>query len=68
MSAPSNDALKREVEAVFGQTLDDRQIEAGKGRLPTMLDNARLLSTWAARLGTTAPAQVQKVVEAPADD
>ena len=55
MSAPSNDELKREVEAVFGQTLSDEQIEAGKGRLPTMLENARLLADWAGSSTRSAP-------------
>ena len=63
MTALSNEALKREVEAVFGVTMTDEQIEAGKGRIPTMLDNARLLADWSQRLGTTCPAQVQKVIE-----
>jgi len=65
MPALSNDELKRKVEAVFGTTLSDAEIESGKGRLPTMLENARLLSDWAAKLGTTGPAQLLEVVEAP---
>ncbi len=66
MAAPSNDELKREVEAVFGTVLNDAEIESGKGRLPTMVDNARLLADWGAKLGTTCPSQVLDVVEAPA--
>ena len=46
MAAPSHDDLKREVEAVFGTVLTDDEIESGKGRLPTMVDNARLLADW----------------------
>lgn len=65
MPTLTNDDLKREVEAVFGTVLNDRQIEAGKGRLPTMLANARLLADWAGKLGTTGPADVLQVVEAP---
>lgn len=61
----SNDDLKREVEAVFGTVLTDAEIEAGKGRLPTMLENARLLAGWAGRLDTTCPSQVLEVAEAP---
>ena len=64
MAAPSNDELKREVEAVFGTTLTDAEIESGKGRLPTMLDNARLLADWGARLGTMGPSQVLQVTDA----
>ncbi len=66
MAAPSNDDLKREVEAVFGTVLTDDEIESGKGRLPTMVDNARLLADWGAKLGTTCPAQLLDVAEAPA--
>jgi hypothetical protein len=65
MTAPSNDDLKREVEAVFGVSMTDDEIEAGKGRLPTMLANARLLADWGKRLGATGPAQIQQVVETP---
>ena len=64
MSTPSNDDLKREVEAVFGAVLTDEEVETGKGRLPTMLANAHLLAGWASRLGTTAPAQMLQVTEA----
>lgn len=64
MTVLSNDELKRKVEAVFGVTMTDDEIEASKGRLPVMLDNARLLVDWAERLGTTGPAQVQHVAEA----
>ncbi|MEM7041170.1 MAG: hypothetical protein AAF543_00020 [Pseudomonadota bacterium] len=67
MTTLSTDTLKQEVKAVFGQTLTDERIEAGKGRLPTMLDNARLLSGWAGRLGETGPAQVQRPIETPSD-
>ncbi|MGI9490086.1 MAG: hypothetical protein ACR2RF_30215 [Geminicoccaceae bacterium] len=64
MPTLSNDELKRQVEAVFGTTLTDAEIEAGKGRLPTMVDNARLLAGWAGRFGTMGPAQVLQVTEA----
>ncbi len=66
MVAQSNDELKREVEAEFGTTLTEAEIESGKGRLPTMLDNARLLADWGAKLGTTCPSQMLQVAEAPA--
>lgn len=67
MSSPSNDDLKREIEATFGVTLSDQQIETGKGRLPNMVQIARLLEGWSGKLGTIGPAQIQKVVET-ADD
>lgn len=63
MSVLSNDELKQRVEAVFGTTLSDAEIESGKGRLPTMLENARLLAGWAERLGTTCPSQVLQVAQ-----
>lgn len=66
MPTLSNDELKRQVEAVFGTVLTDAEIENGKGRLPTMLENARLLAGWAGRFGTIGPSQVLHVVEAPA--
>ncbi len=66
MAAPSNDALKRQVEAVFGTALSDAEIESGKGRLPTMLENARLLEEWAGQLGAIGPSQVLQVAEASA--
>ena len=63
MSSQSNEDLKREVEATFGVTLTDQQIETGKGRIPNMLQIARLLEGWSGKLGETGPAQVQRVVE-----
>jgi len=65
MTAGSNDALKRDVQEVFGVTMSDEQVEAAKGRLPTMLANARLLGDWAGRLGEIGPAQVLDVIETP---
>lgn len=65
MSKPSIETLKREALDVFGVTLTDEQAEACRGRLPTMLENVRLLQGWAARLGDTAPAQIQQTIEAP---
>ena len=67
MSSSSNDDLKREIEAAFGVALSDQQIETGKGRLPNMVQIARLLEGWAGKLGTTGPAQVQEALET-ADD
>ena len=67
MSSQSNDDLKREVEAAFGVTLSDQQIETGKGRLPNMVQIARLLEGWSSKLGEIGPAQIQKVVETTGD-
>lgn len=66
MPTLSNEELKRQVEAVFGTVLTDAEIESGKGRLPTMLENARLLADWGAKLGTNGPSQVLQVAQAPA--
>lgn len=65
MSEPSIETLKRDVLEAFGVTLTDEQAEASRGRLPTMLENVRLLADWAGRLGDTAPAQIQRAIEAP---
>lgn len=64
MSEPSIETLKREALEVFGVTLTDEQAEMYRGRLPTMVENVRLLQGWAGRLGGTAPAQIQQTVEA----
>lgn len=65
MPKPSIEALKREALEVFGVTLTDEQAVACRGRLPTMLENVRLLQGWAGRLGETAPAQIQRVIGPP---
>jgi len=67
MSPSSNDDLKHEVEAAFGVTLSDQQIETGKGRLPNMVQIARLLEGWSGKLGEIGLAQIQKVVETAGD-
>ena len=73
MPEPSIETLKRGALEVFGVTLTDEQAEIYRGRLPTMLENVRLLQGWAARLGETGPAQILQTVddrnaEAAADD
>ncbi|MDH3658755.1 MAG: hypothetical protein OEU92_01805 [Alphaproteobacteria bacterium] len=65
MSEPSIETLKRDVQEAFGVALTDEQAEACRGRLPTMLENVHLLADWAGRLGDTAPAQIQRAIEAP---
>ena len=64
MSEPSIETLKRDVLETFGVVLTDEQAEACRGRLPTMLDNVRRLQGWADCLGETAPAQIQRAIEA----
>ncbi len=63
MPPPSIDDLKREALDVFGQALSDEKLEIYKGRLPTMLDNVRLLAAWGKRLDQAQPAQIQSPVE-----
>ncbi len=63
MSSPSIDDLKREAQEVFGQALSDEKLEIYKGRLPTMLENVRLLAAWGKRLDQAQPAQIQCPVE-----
>jgi hypothetical protein len=61
MSRPSLDDLKRMARETFGRELSDAQAEAYRGRLPTMVQNVRLLRDWERRLGTIDPALVQRV-------
>ena len=66
MSSSSIDDLKREALEVFGKRLSDEQLEIYKGRLPTMLQNVRLLDDWSKRLDHAQPAQIQRLVDVPA--
>jgi len=59
MPSVSLDELKRQALEVFGRELSDQQLEIYKGRLPTMLQNVRLLEDWGGRLEKAHPAQVQ---------
>ncbi len=61
MARPSLDDLKRMARETFGRELSDAQVEAYRGRLPTMANNVRLLRDWERRLGTIDPALVQRV-------
>ena len=60
MSSLSIDELRREALEVFGKALSDEQLEIYKGRLPTMLQNVRLLEAWGERLDQAQPAQIQR--------
>lgn len=62
MSSSSIDELKREALEVFGKSLSDEQLEIYKGRLPTMLQNVRLLAEWGKRLEQAHPAQIHRPV------
>ncbi len=65
MSEPSIEQIKREAKETLGVELSDEQAHVGRGRLPTMFENVRLLQGWAARLGDGAPAQILQTVETP---
>lgn len=65
MSSSSIDELKQEALEVFGKALSDEQLEIYKGRLPTMLQNVRLLEEWSKRLEQDQPAQIQRLVDTP---
>jgi hypothetical protein len=65
MSSPSIDDLKRDALEIFGKVLTDEQAESYKGRLPTMVQNVRLLADWGKRLEQAHPAQIQGAVEEP---
>lgn len=56
----SIEALKQQALEVFGKSLSDEQLEAYKGRLPTMLQNVKLLERWGKRLAEAHPAQIQR--------
>ncbi len=64
MSETAIETLKRQAREIFGVDFSDQQVEIYRGRLPTMLQNVRLLEGWAARLDDTAPAQIQQTIEA----
>jgi hypothetical protein len=65
MSDPSIEDLKRDARETLGVELSDEQAHVGRGRLPTMFDNVRLLQGWAAKLGESGPAQILQTVETP---
>lgn len=63
----SDEELKQQALEVFGQSLSDEQIEAYKGRLPTMLQNVKLLEKWGKHLAHAHPAQIQRPFGGPMD-
>ena len=68
MSSFSIDDLKREALGLFGRELSDEQLEIYQGRLPTMLQNVRLLQDWGKRLEKAHPAQIQCPAASPDSD
>jgi hypothetical protein len=65
MASKTLDALKQEALELFGKDLSDDELELCKGRLPTMIQNVRLLAEWSKRLDEVPPAQVQRPVMSP---
>jgi len=61
MAKPDTETLRRQARDVFGRELSTAQIEAYRGRLPTMLRNLQILEAWQARLRLAHPALVQRV-------
>jgi hypothetical protein len=59
---PVLEELREQVRLLFGRSVDEAELAAYRGRLPTMIRNVRLLAEWAPRLGDTGPAQVQRVL------
>jgi hypothetical protein len=64
----SVDELKRMARATFGRELSDAQVEAYRGRLPTMARNVARIREWAPRLRHAEPALVQRVVAGGGDE
>jgi hypothetical protein len=67
MAKPTTDELKRMAREVFGRELSDAQVEAYRGRLPTMVKNVQRLREWEPRLRGAEPALVQRVASGDGD-
>lgn len=61
MSQSSIEELRRIARESFGRELADEQLEAYRGRLPTMARNVEVLRRWEERLREVEPALVQQV-------
>jgi hypothetical protein len=68
MAKPTTDELKQNAQEVFGRALNDAQVEAYRGRLPTMVRNVQRLRDWEPRLRHAEPALVQRVLGARGDE
>ena len=62
MGKPTTDELKKMARETFGRELSDADVEAYRGRLPTMVQNVRRLRDWEPRLRDAEPALVQRVI------
>ncbi len=61
MAKPEIAALQRQARKIFGRELSTAQVEAYRGRLPTMLRNVQSLEAWETRLRAAHPALIQRV-------
>ena len=67
MVKPTTEQLKAMARETFGRELSDDQVEAYRGRLPTMVRNVQRLREWEPRLRHAEPALVQRVLADDAD-
>jgi hypothetical protein len=62
MMTTTIEELKEMARATFGRELSDAQVEAYRGRLPTMVKNVERLREWEPRLRHAEPALVQRLM------
>jgi hypothetical protein len=68
MSKPTTQELQKIGREAFGRELSEAQVEAYRGRLPTMAANVRRIRDWERRLRDAEPALVQRVPTGGGDD
>jgi hypothetical protein len=68
MSKPTIEQLQKLARETFGRELTEAQVEAYRGRLPTMAENVRRIREWEPRLRAAEPALVQRVLTGGGDD
>jgi hypothetical protein len=68
MMTTTMDELRKMARAAFGRELSDAQLEAYRGRLPTMVKNVERLREWEPRLRHAEPALVQRVAPGGGDE
>jgi hypothetical protein len=68
MPKPTIQELQKIGREAFGRELSEAQVEAYRGRLPTMAQNVRRIRDWERRLRDAEPALVQRVLSGGGDD
>jgi hypothetical protein len=68
MMTTTVEELKKMARETFGRELSDAQVEAYRGRLPTMVKNVERLREWEPRLRHAEPALVQRVTPGGGDE